>query len=100
MAFKISPKFKVGDIKSKSLDMAFVGKYYKAVQQTLIKRTSVEDPTDYFFCQDFTGGEPLLVFGTPTAGHKKFFKDAGKGKEGFDKSQISAGSCFVLIRRQ
>lgn len=96
MAFKISPKFKVGDIKSKSLDTAFLGKYYKAVQQTLLKKTSVEQQTDYFFCQNFSDGEPLLVFGTATAAHKKTFKEAGKGNDGFDKNQVSIGTCFVL----
>lgn len=97
MAFKISPKFKTGDIKSKSLDIAFLGKYYKAVQQTLLKKTSVENTTEYFFCQDFTGGEPLLIFGAATAKHKKVFHEAGKGKDGFDKGQISIGTCFVLV---
>lgn len=96
MAFKISPKFKVGDIKSKSLDTAFLGKYYKAVQQTLLKKTSVENTTEYFFCHEFSGGEPLLVFGSATANHKKTFREAGKGKDGFDKNHVSIGTCFVL----
>ncbi|MGH1334621.1 MAG: hypothetical protein ACRBFS_00730 [Aureispira sp.] len=96
MAFKISPKFKVGDIKSKSLDTAFLGKYYKGIQQTLLKKTSVENSTEYFFCQDFTGGEPLLVFGNASATHRKTFREAGKGKDGFDKNQVSIGTCFVL----
>lgn len=96
MAFKISPKFKVGDIKSKSLDTAFLGKYYKAVQQTLLKKTSVEQQTDYFFCQNFSDGEPLLVFGTASAAHKKTFKEASKGNDGFDKNHVSIGTCFVI----
>jgi hypothetical protein len=96
VAFKISPKFKAGDIKSKSLDLAFLPKYYKAVQKTLVAKTSVDTPTDFFFCQDFAAGEPLMIFGKTTAEHKKIFKDAGKGKDGFDKSQIAIGSCFLL----
>lgn len=96
MAFNISPKFKVGDIKSKSLDTAFLGKYYKGIQQTLLKKTSVEKPTDYFFCHDFSGGEPLLVFGKASANHKITFREAGKGKNGFNKTQISIGTCFIL----
>ena len=93
MAFNISPKIKAGEIKSKSLDFAFVGKYYKAIQATLSVKTSVENPTAYFFHQNFLNGEPLLVFGKPTAAHKKVFLEAGKSNE---KDLISIGTCFVL----
>ncbi len=76
--------------------MVVVDKYYKAVQQPLLRKTSLEEPVDFFFCQDFGTGEPLLLFGTPTPAHKKVFREAGKGKNDFDKSQIAIGTCFVL----
>ncbi|MFK7798546.1 MAG: hypothetical protein AB8E82_13925 [Aureispira sp.] len=93
MAFNISPKIKAGEIKSKSLDFALVGKYYKAVQATLAVKTSVEKPTAYFFHQNFLNGEPLILFGKPTAAHKKVFLEAGKSNE---KDLVSIGTCFVL----
>lgn len=93
MAFNISPKIKAEEIKSKSLDFAFVGKYYKSVQTTLAVKTSVEKPTAYFFHQNFLNGEPLILFGKPTAAHKKVFLEAGKSNE---KDLVSIGTCFVL----
>ncbi len=93
MGFNILPKLKATEIKSKSLDLAFLGKYYKGIQATLSLKTSVEKPTEYFFHQDFLNGQPLLVFGKPTAGHKAVFKEFAKGSE---KALISMGTCFVL----
>lgn len=95
MAFKIIPKIKADDIKTKVLDAKILPKYYKGLQQSLIKKTSPELTTDYFFCQDFNG-EPLLVMGTATPAYKKVFREAGKGKDGFDKSLISGGKSFIL----
>lgn len=96
MAFNIILKFKADLIKSKTLEMSLLPKYYKGLQQNLLKKTSVETDTDYFFCEDYSEGMPLLIMGNQTPAHKKVFRDAGKGKEGFDKSQISVGKAFIL----
>lgn len=96
MAFKIIPKIKAEDIKSKALDGKILPKYYKALQQSLIKKTNKEIMTDYFFCEDFAEGSPLLVMGTATPAYKKIFREAGKGKNGFDKSKVSGGKSFIL----
>ena len=96
MAFKIIPKIKASQIEDRSLDTTFLKKYYKSLQPLLIKKTSPELKTDYFFCIDFAGDEHLLVMGNQTTAYKKVFKEAGKGKNGFDKANISIGSCFVL----
>jgi len=34
--------------------------------------------------------------GKQTAAYKKVFKAAGKGKDGFDKANISIGTCYIL----
>ncbi|BDS09356.1 hypothetical protein [Aureispira anguillae] len=96
MAFKITLKLKAEQIKNRSIDVSFLDKYYKGLQQLLIQNTNVETTTDYFFCENFMDGKDLLVMGDQTEGHKKVFKAAGKGNEGFDKSKISMGSCFIL----
>lgn len=96
MAFKIIPKIKAEDIKTKALDGKILPKYYKALQQSLIKKTDQELMTDYFFCEDFAEGKPLLVMGTATPAYKKIFREAGKGKNGFDKSKVSGGKSFIL----
>lgn len=96
MAFKITPKFKPELIKNRSLDTGLFSKYYKDLQDLLINKTGIETTTEYFFCQDFSNGEDLLIMGTQTENHKRVFKAAGKGKEGFDKNKVSMGSCFIL----
>ncbi|WP_052597467.1 hypothetical protein [Aureispira sp. CCB-QB1] len=96
MAFNILTKFKPDQIKSRNLDTGFLSKYYKGIQNILIQKTHVEQTTEYFFCENYTADEHLLVFGTPTATQKMLFKAAGKGQEGFDKTKVSMGTCFIL----
>jgi len=96
VAFKIIPKFKADQIKSRNLDTSFLGKYYKGIQKLLIHKTDVEQTTEYFFCIDYTAEEHLFVLGNPTAGQRQTFKAAAKGEEGFDRSNVSIGSCFIL----
>ena len=96
MTFQIKKVFKPDQIKSRNLDTKILGMYYKTLQQLLIEKTSVEQTTDYFFCEDYALDKHLFIAGMPTAGHKKVFKGAAKGEEGFDKSKVSIGSCFVL----
>jgi hypothetical protein len=96
MAFKIIPKIKVESIQDRSLDMGLMKKYYKQVQQPLIKKATPETPTDYFFCANFSGTDNLFVFGTQTTKYKTSFKAIGKGGDGFDKSGVSIGKCFVM----
>lgn len=96
MAFEIIKKFKPDKIKNRNLDTGFLDKYYKNLQQLLIQKTNLTSKTDYFFCEDFAVGEHLLVLGNQTENHKKVFKNAGKGKDGFDKTKISMGTCFIL----
>jgi hypothetical protein len=96
VAFQIKKKFKADKIKSRNLDTKTLPLYYKELQQNLIKSTNVETKTPYFFCADYTAGEPLLIIGEPDAGQSLLIKAAGKGKDGFDKAQISIGSCFIL----
>lgn len=66
----------------------------------LLDKTNAEQTTDYFLCTDYTADEHLLVLGTPTPGHTKLFKAAGKGNEGFDDKKISIGSCFILNKNK
>lgn len=96
MAFQIKKKFKADKIKSRNLSTKILPLYYKELQQNLIKSTNVETTTPYFFCADYTGGEPLLIMGIPDAGQTLLIREAGKGKHGFDKANISIGSCFIL----
>lgn len=96
MAFKIIAKFKPEQIKSRNLDTSFLKNYYKGVQKILVKKTSVEQTTPYFFCADYAEKTHLFILGNPTANHRKLFKDAAKGEEGFEKTKISMGSCFIL----
>lgn len=96
MAFKIIHKFKSEQIKSRNLDTSFLDKYYKGVQKLLLQKTDVEKTTEYFFCENYTADEHLFIIGTPSSAHKKLFKSAGKGGEGFDKTKISIGTCFIL----
>lgn len=96
MAFKIIPKINPTEIQDRSLDIGFLGKYYKQLQQLLIQKTNAETPTEYFFCEEFSGGEDLLVMGDQTMAYQKIFRAAGKGLDGFDKGKISCGTCFIL----
>lgn len=96
MSFKIIPKIRPENIQNRDLDAGFLSKYYKLLQQSLLKKTTPENATDYFFCKDFSGDSNLLVMGTQTAAYKKVFKAAGKGKDGFDKANISIGTCYIL----
>lgn len=96
MAFKIIPKINPTEILDRSLDIGFLGKYYKQLQKLLLQKTNAESPTDYFFCEEFSGGEDLLVMGKQTMPYQKVFRAAGKGENGFDKGKISAGTCFIL----
>lgn len=95
MAFKIIPKIKPAKIQDRSLDVKFLDKYYKQLQLQLIKLTGPENQVPYFFCDEFSDGKPLLVMGTQTAAYKNIFKAAGKGKDGFDKTKVSIGTCYV-----
>ncbi|MCH2023285.1 MAG: hypothetical protein MK207_12485 [Saprospiraceae bacterium] len=96
MAFKIVQKIKPAQIQDKTLDPAFLKKYYKQLQQLLIKKTDPENPTGYFFCVDFFGDDNLLIMGKQTPAYLKIFRAAGKGKDGFDKKKVSIGNCFIL----
>lgn len=96
MAFHIKKKFKADKIKSRNLDTKGLPLYYKEVQQTLLEHTSPENTTPYFLCAEYATGENLLLIGIPDSGQKVLFKTAGQGKEGFDKANISIGSCFIL----
>lgn len=97
MAFNIlTTKFKADKIINRTLDTSFLDLYYRKLPELLIEKTNVETPTDYFFCQDFANGKDLLILGSPNTKHKKIFKSAGKGKEGFDAAKISIGTCFFL----
>lgn len=96
MAFKIIPKIKAEKVQDRSLDMGLMKKYYKQVQQPLLKKTTPETPTDYFFCANFSGTDNLFIFGTQKSGYKKTFKEIGKGGHGFDKNGVSIGKCFAL----
>lgn len=100
MAFKIIPKIKADQIQDRSLDTGFLSKYYKQVQTLLLQKTTAEEPTDYFFCEDFANGENLLVVGTQTMAFKKVFRAAAKGEDGFDRAKISMGTCFVLDEKE
>jgi len=73
VAFKIIPKINPTEIQDRSLDIGFLGKYYKQLQQLLIQKTTAETPTDYFFCEEFSGGEDLLVMGDQTMAYQKVF---------------------------
>lgn len=96
MAFKIIPKIDPNAILDRSLDVSFLGKYYKQLQESLIKKTNAETQTDYFFCEEFSSGEDLLVMGDQTMAYQKVFRSAGKGLDGFDKTKVSIGTCFIL----
>ena len=96
MAFKIAPRLKPEAIKTKSLEMKLLPKYYKMLQSLLLTGTNVETTTDYFFCDEYADGEPLLIMGNATPAYKKVFREAGKGQEGFDKTKISGGKSFIL----
>jgi hypothetical protein len=96
VAFQILKKFKPDLIKSRNLDTSILSMYYKGVQQLLIGKTSVEQTTDYFFCENYEADKHLFVVGNPTAAQKKLFRAACKGEEGFDKKKVSIGSCFIL----
>ena len=96
MAFKIVQKIKPAQIQDKTLDPAFLKKYYKQLQQLLIKKTDQENPTGYFFCVDYSGDDNLLIMGKQTPAYLKIFRAAGKGKDGFDKKKVSIGNCFIL----
>lgn len=96
MAFKIAQKIKPEQIQDRSLDMGFIAKYLKQMQQMLVKKTTPETPTDYFFCMNYTDGKNLLILGNHAPAYKKVFKELAKGKHGFDKGEISIGKCFTL----
>ncbi len=97
MAFKIIQKIKPDQIQDKTLDTGFLKKYYKQLQQLLVKKTSPKNPTGYFFCHEFSGKEDLLIMGKQSPAYLKVFRAAGKGKDGFDKKKVSIGNCFILI---
>ena len=97
MAFKIIQKIKPDQIQDKSLDMGFLKKYYRQLQKMLVMKTDPQNPTGYFFCADYSDGEDLLVMGNQTPAYLKVFRAAGKGKDGFDKKNVSIGNCFILI---
>jgi hypothetical protein len=96
VAFPILKKFKPDLIKSRNLDTSILGMYYKGVQNLLVSKTNAEQTTEYFFCESYESDKHLFIVGTPTPAQKKLFKAAAKGLEGFDKSKISIGSCFIL----
>ena len=96
MAFQLSKKFKADQIKSRNLDTKILIKHYKDAEQLLVSSTSVEQTTDFFFCNEFASGEHLLVIGTPSAAQKLVFRGAAKGENGFDKKSITIGTCFIL----
>lgn len=96
MAFKIIAKFKPEQIKSRNLDTSFLKNYYKGVQKILVKKTSVEQTTPYFFCADYAEHTHLFILGKTTPDHKQLFRAAAKGEEGFEKTNVSLGSCFIL----
>jgi hypothetical protein len=96
VAFQLSKKFKADQIKSRNLDTEILIKHYKAAEQLLIDNTTVEQTTDFFFCNEFAAGKHLLVIGTPATAQKAVFKSAAKGNDGFDKKKITIGTCFIL----
>lgn len=95
MAFKIIQKIKPRAIEEKSLDMLMMPKYYKMVQNKLIRLTNAQTTTSYFFAGDFVEGENLLIVGNQTPAYKKIFRLAGKGQIGFDKTKVSIGLCYI-----
>jgi hypothetical protein len=97
VAFKIIQKIKPDQIQDKTLDTAFLKKYYRQLQKMLVLKTSPDNPTGYFFCADYSEGEDLLIMGNQTPSYLKVFRAAGKGKDGFDKASVSIGNCFVLV---
>ena len=97
MAFKIIQKIKPDQIQDKTLDTAFLKKYYRQLQKMLVMKTNPQNPTGYFFCADYSEGEDLLIMGNQTPAYLKVFRAAGKGKDGFDKKNVSIGNCFILI---
>ena len=94
MAIKITKRIKPEDIRDKSVDLPLLKKYYKMVQQQVIKKTTPDNKTDYFMCLDFVEGEPILIIGTHAPAYKRIFREAAKGKHGFLKTNVSIGSCY------
>lgn len=95
MSIKISPKIKVEDFKQKKLAASFMKKYYKALQGPLTKKVSPEQPADYFFDLDYNEGNAIILVGKHNAKFKPDFLAATKGLNGFTKTNISVGKCFI-----
>ena len=96
MAFKIIQKLKPDAVKSKSIEMSLLPKYYKAFQQSLLKKTTVEAQTDFFFCIGYQDGQDLFIAGDLTPAYKKLVLEAAKSKHGFDKTNVCGGKTFIL----
>lgn len=96
MAFQLSKKFKADQIKSRNLDTTILVKHYKEIEQQLLDSTTVGKATDFLFCKEYAADQHLLAIGTPSAAQKLVFKAAAKGEEGFEKTNIVIGSCFIL----
>jgi hypothetical protein len=96
VAFELSKKFKADQIKSRNLDTQILVIHYKEIEQLLVDNTTVGKGTDFFFCKEYAADEYLLAIGTPSAAQKLVFAAAAKGKEGFEKTNIVIGSCFIL----
>lgn len=95
MSIKISPKIKVEDFKQKKLAVPFMKKYYKDLQGPLTKKVSPEQPADYFFDLDYNDGSPIILVGKHNAKFKPDFLAATKGLNGFTKTNVSIGKCFI-----
>lgn len=95
MSIKISPKIKVEDFKQKKLEGSFMKKYYKELQGPLTKKVSPEQPVDYFFDLDYNDGTPIILVGKHNAKFKPDFLAATKGLNGFTKTNVSVGKCFI-----
>ena len=96
MSIKITKRIKPEDIRDKTVELSLLKKYYKMVQQQVIKKTSPDAKTDYFMCMDFVDGEPILIIGTHSPAYKRIFREAAKGKHGFIKTNVSIGSCYFF----
>ncbi|MCP4438761.1 MAG: hypothetical protein GY810_07435 [Aureispira sp.] len=95
MSIKISPKIKEEEFKQKKLDVKFLKKYYKALQRPLAKKVSPTEPADYFFDLDYKDGNPILLVGKHNAKFRPEFLAATKGLNGFTKTNVSVGKCFI-----